>query len=610
METYMFFILFAAVSAVVTFIMTRGVITSVITGLAVGFLGWMDMPILKWGFVGVYFYVLLIPVIVSSFMYVIHRDRGNTPAYSGYSIIGFAGLYLMIAIIIPFISSGEMFYHKEYRDLIGDVKTSKFSEDVSPIDGNFRVVIEEGIAKLYVNRRMGTYTSLEARTDIGTMNLQLLDGSFRVKNFEGEVNTLSFDNELVWAGPLNHSGFLRWVNNDTTEGYVIASATNSQVNYLITSLCPATNNTDSGNEHLDEDGCAPISMRYLLNGSYFGDVAQRHLYTSGYASTPLTSYSFEIEDGTGRPYFVATQYEHKIGAFGGQDSVGVVVLDIQTGEIKPHPIDNTPKWIDRIQSESMVISQVNDNGHYNDGFWNAYIGKIGAINATPGTKLVKGADGELYSWTDMRSKKDESISTVGHIMINTRTKETRFYKSVNGGITAARAKALLVNNEKVKAQNYTSSEPILYNVNGIQTYFAALIGADGEPKMFAFIDQRFGDSVGIESSTKGAKAALRLYLKSLSKSKTLSGVADLVDLVSITAKVSGVTHIGETYYLMLEGNSTQEFWAESVDHIEVKWTHVGDEVAVSYQSSEDPDRKEPSVVLQSFDNLNYDLKNQ
>jgi hypothetical protein len=42
-----------------------------------------------------------------------------------------------------------------------------------------------------------------------------------------------------------------------------------------------------------------------------------------------------------------TKYEKKIG-FSGNDAVGIILVNAQTGEIKEHSIA-TPSWVDRIQ---------------------------------------------------------------------------------------------------------------------------------------------------------------------------------------------------------------------------------------------------------------------
>jgi hypothetical protein len=70
----------------------------------------------------------------------------------------------------------------------------------------------------------------------------------------------------------------------------------------------------------------------------------------------LTDFSFEIDD-QGMPYWVVTKYEKRIG-FSGNEAVGVVLVNAQTGAIKN--IQLTPKWVDRIQPINFIENQLND----------------------------------------------------------------------------------------------------------------------------------------------------------------------------------------------------------------------------------------------------------
>ena len=92
------------------------------------------------------------------------------------------------------------------------------------------------------------------------------------------------------------------------------------------------------------------------------------MYFNGYCTTGLTDYTFEIDD-KGKPFWVVTKFEKKIG-FSGNDAVGVVVVDAQTGEFREYSIANTPKWVDRIQPIDFVEEQLNDWGDYVHGYWN------------------------------------------------------------------------------------------------------------------------------------------------------------------------------------------------------------------------------------------------
>jgi hypothetical protein len=590
----MFFLLFTAITAVVVLLCTRSIGWSIFTGLIGGVLGWFAMPTLAWGFTGILYLFLVLPAIASIGINTFNSDQGGKAYFrTNFSVLAAS---FVIVWVIPFFSSSEMMNADQYKELIGEVKESKFNEDVAPIDVTKVRIVNQDIARKLVEKRLGQYPSVGSRVDVGAMNIQNINGTFKVRDMDGNVTTLSFDNALMWAGPLNHNGFMRWMQNDTTQGYVLASATNINETYLVTALCD-----DTG------ENCKDLSLRYLLSGSYFGDDINRHLYRNGYASTGLTSLSFEIEDGTGHPYIVATKYERTIGAFGGDDAVGVVVVDIQTGDIVEYSIDDAPAWIDRIQPESFVSNQLDDYGQYVKGWWNATWGrKDSVIVTTPGMSLVPGADGESYWYTDMQSSGNDDGS-VGYILTNTRTKQARYYKLERGGSNITAAKSAIESAKGVVEAGYPATDPILYNVGGVETYFSVLIGKNGLPAMYGFVDLETGNITGVG---KNIRQALREYQKALSRSSGLGSVADLMDLEKVIVTITGVSQINGNYYIMIEGNSSQEFWGESVEHVEMKWTKAGDKVEISYQKSEDPTRKQKSVMLQGFDNLQIDITSQ
>ena len=588
----MFFLLFTAITAVVVFVCTRSIAWSIFSGVIGGIIGWITMPTLAWGFTGMLYLFLVLPAVASIAINVIKKDVGNGETYFSSSFVTLA-LSLVFVWVIPFFTSSEMMHPDAYNQLVGEVKTSKFNEDVAPIDVTKVRIVSAGMASKLVEKRLGQYPSIGSRTDVGTMNIQTINGTFKVRDMEGNHETLTFDNELMWAGPLNHNGIMRWLQNKTTQGYVLASATKTSETYLVTALC------DQNGEN-----CEELALRYLLSGSYFGDDIYRHLYRNGYASTGLTSLSFEIEDGTGRPFIVATKYERKIGGFGGDDAVGVVVVDVQTGEIEEYSIDEAPAWIDRIQPEDFVSDQLDDWGQYVQGWWNATFGrKDSVVVTTPGMSLVPGADGESYWYTDMQSSGNDDGS-VGYVLTNTRTKEARYYKLDRGGANIAAAQSAIESAKGVVEAGYPATHPILYNVGGIETYFSVLVGKNGLPAMYGFVDLETGNITGVG---KSIQQALREYQKALSRNPSLGNVADLVDLEKIIVKVTGVAELNGRFYIMVQGNNYQEFWGESVEHVEMKWTKVGDEVEISYQKSEDPDRKQKSVMLESFDNLNIGI---
>jgi hypothetical protein len=100
----------------------------------------------------------------------------------------------------------------------------------------------------------------------------------------------------------------------------------------------------------------PIKIKYQPE-AYFQSNIERHLYASG-LFVWLADFSFEIDD-EGTPSG-CDKIEKKIG-FSGNDAVGIILVNAQTGEIKEHSIVTTPSWVDRIH-RLISSKQLNDWG--------------------------------------------------------------------------------------------------------------------------------------------------------------------------------------------------------------------------------------------------------
>jgi hypothetical protein len=119
-----------------------------------------------------------------------------------------------------------------------------------------------------------------------------------------------------------------------------------------------------------------------------------------------------------------TKYK-KIG-FSGNDAVGIILVNAQTGEIKEHSIVTTPSWVDRIQPIDFIEEQLNDWGIM---YMDIEFSNANKLQITEGLTLVYGNDNKSYWYTGLTSVgKDESA--VGFVLVDTRT---IFYKQ--GGAT-------------------------------------------------------------------------------------------------------------------------------------------------------------------------------
>lgn len=515
---------------------------------------YFGLPTLRYGYSG--FPIAII--FVSGNMIWIDRVTDREKVHLGwtYVFIGIVVCCLIYIFIIPIFSTWAMFNSSRYRNLIGEVqKGDDFSTHVAPISTEKIRIIDEYIAYRLGDKVLGSQPSLGSQVDIGRFNIQ------KVRN------------KLYWVAPLLHSGFFKWNNNkEGTPGYVMVSATNERDVKLVQDL----------------DG-KPIKIKYQP-AAFFGANLARHIYFHGYMTQGYTDFTFEIDDN-GKPFWVVTLYEKKVG-FSGRDAKGIVVVDAHTGEIEEYSIDKAPKWVDRIQPAEFIEKQLNDWGEYVKGYWN--FANENKLMITSGLSLVYGENDQSYWYTGLTSVGSDE-GTVGFVLVDTRTKETTWYKQVGATEQAAQYSAM----GKVQEKGYNASFPITYNINGIPTYVMSLKDQAGLIKMVAMVSVEDYTIVGIGNDLKDA---LREYKNAYnSAGNTIAPTSSVKTFKVETAvkRISRDIRNGNTfYYLILENYENKIFIGSSSISNELPLTEVQDTVLVKYD-----DGAGELVDITSFDNL-------
>ena len=444
--------------------------------------------------------------------------------------------------ILPFATSFAGFFSNKYYELPGNISSGDFSEDVEAINMSQIRRVDGSLARKLADKRLGEDRGLGSRVEVGRMSIQVVDG------------------QLYWVGPLNHSDFRRWLDNRSgTPGYVMVSASNENDVRLV----------------LDVQG-SPLNIRYNA-GAFFGDRPERYVYNHGYATHGLTDWTFEIDD-TGRPFYVITDYKKKVG-FYGADAIGVVVFDVQTGELKSYSTEDAPSWIDRIQPSRFMRKQLDDWGQFKEGWVNSWLGAQGVLQTTEGMSLVYGNDGKSYFYTGMQSVGSDE-GTVGFVLINTRTKEMRLYEQAGATEVAARNSA----QDEFQDFGYQATNPILYNIGGVPTYFMTLKADSGLVKSVAFVSV---EDYGLVGAGKTTEAALRNYNQALRGRGNHIAIGDVENQVELEGDVIRVQQetIDQTvtYYFLLRQVPDQIFATPSDIAPMVRMTEMGDKIRLTYQ---------------------------
>ncbi|MFV8365105.1 hypothetical protein [Flavobacterium sp. XS1P27] len=521
------------------------------------------LPVINYGFTGFAFILLVLVILATVFSLglTVSQQTKQVKIVSKPNKILFvlAIVLLVYCIALPFVTSIKMFRSDSYQKLIGEVKNGqKITNHIAPISIDKIRVVDEELAHLLGEKILGSQPALGSQVELGDFCIQ-------------KVN-----NNLYWVAPLLHSGFLKWFNNqEGTAGYVMVSATNERDVKLVQSI-----------------GGKDIKIKYQ-QGAYFQSDIHRHVYFNGNATVGLADFSFEIDDA-GNPFWIVTKYGKKIG-FSGKEAIGVIVVDAQSGVINEYSIAKTPKWVDRIQPLDFIEDQLNDWGEYVHGYWN--FSNQDKLQITEGLTLVYGKDSKSYWYTGLTSVGKEE-SAVGFVLVDTRTKETTFYKQ--GGATEFAAQSSAQG--KVQEKGYKASLPIPYNINNIPTYVMTLKDDGGLVKMFAMVAISDYTIVGVGNTMRETLTSFKNVYNMADNKINPNSVSNKKSLKSVVTRIQNDVKNGNSFYYFKVKDYPNIFVGSSQISNQLPVTMVGDSVTISF----DVDLEEV-IDISSFENSNLKL---
>lgn len=538
--------------------MKKKILTFIFSVITFAIFAYVQLPVLKPDFTS--FYVILIMFFLLFGFLNLNPKSPDMNPFTKTSKISF-GLSAVLAVyllVVPTLTSTPFLHASSYRNLIGEVVESEFTADLNPVSvEDIRLVDEENARNLGV-KKLGEVPGLGSVARLGDFHIQSIRG------------------ELYWVAPIVHRDFIKWITNlEGTTGYIMVSATHPQDVRFIQEI----------------DG-KPLNITYQPNAYLHQDLA-RHLYTHGFANIGLTDFTLEIDDN-GYPYWIVTLYEHKVG-FSGPDAIGVATVDPATGEINRYSIEDAPTWIDRIQPEYFVENQISSWGTYVKGYLNAMIAEEGVLKPTPGTSLVYGDDGNSYWYTGITSSGSDD-STIGFMLVNTRTKEAKLYKQPGATEIAAMRSA----EGKVQEKGYIATTPVMYNVLGSPTYVISLKDKAGLIKMVAFVSVKDYSLVGLGETKQEALKNYKEVLKSKGNTLNLGASSGVTEVTGKITRIGQDVQDGTTYYYFtLDTLGNYILSTTSAISEEITLTQVGDEVTVSYETYGD------TLDVSQFDNLAF-----
>lgn len=449
------------------------------------------------------------------------------------------GLFVAVLVVylVGAVLSSPIVNAKKYQKLL-EPETRDFTEDIQQINYNQIPLLDKDSAELLGNRKMGSMVDMVSQFEVSSIYSQI--------NVNGRPVRVT---PLVYASPI------KWLTN-RKQGI------------------PAYITIDMATQNTDLIKLSP-GIRYSQS-EYFNRNIYRHLRFR-YPTYIFDQLSFEIDD-EGTPYWICPVKEFTIGLFGGQTIGRVVLCNAVTGECTSMPVEDCPTWVDRVYPADLLIELYDYHGTLVHGFFNSILGQKGCLNTTEGYNYLA-LDDDVWVYTGVTSVSGDR-SNVGFVLINQRTKETRYYEVAGAEEYSAMESA----EGQVQNLGYKATFPLLLNIANEPTYFIALKDNAGLVKKYAMVNIQKYQNVAIGDTVAACE---QTYMKML---KTGGGSdSSTQETRKIQGKIrriaQGVIEGNTHFYLVLE-DSELIFDVPLADFMEVLRYDVGDDVSIEYSQGE------------------------
>jgi len=457
------------------------------------------------------------------------------PLKYGFGLIAILIAFMMIASLIGI----QFFNARRYRDLIL-METGDFSTDVAEINMSQIPVVDRDTATRLGSRKLGEMTELVSQFEI-----------------ENDYTQINYNGVPYRVTPLSYADPIKWLYNQKKglPAYITVNMVTQQTDLVWL-----------------ENG-----MRYSPSEYFFRNI-YRHIRFL-YPTKMFEELSFEIDD-EGTPYWVAPTIAYRIGWWSGKDIEGAILVNAVTGEANYYKKDQVPQWIDQLYDSDLIISQLDDNGRFQNGYINSIFGQKNVRRTTYGYNYLA-LDDDVYLYTGMSSVTSDQ-SNIGFVLVNLRTKATRFYEVPGATETSAMESA----QGQVQHLKYSATFPLLLNISDRPTYFVSLKDDAGLVKMYAFVDVEQYQIVGTGQTIDEARRTYRTALNL--EDVEVKDPIDTMEKSGVIDSAASVVISGNTcYYFTLKGDDTVYAAYVTVNE-NLPFMKPGDRISFLYSEEDSP----------------------
>lgn len=449
---------------------------------------------------------------------------------------------LLVLYIILQLTSAPLFRAKSYAALI-DKQQGDFKADISEIAIDEIPLIDRDTSIRLGNKKMGELPELVSQFEVAP-----------------DYTQINFQNRPVRVTPLKYDDLIKWFTN-RSEG--------------LPRIVRIDMNT--GEVTLQK---LPSGMKYSESEPLFRNI-RRHLRLR-YPLDILDRSVLEIDE-EGIPYWITPVVKPQVGWFKGRDVKQVIICNALTGETEKFDIGEIPEWIDRVYPSEMIIKQLDDNGKFQSGWFNSVLGQKGVLQTTSGYNYLALND-DVYLYTGITPVTEDS-SNLGFVLVNLRTKDTRFYPVASADEYSAMRSA----EGAVQEKGYISTFPLLLNIKGRPTYCMALKDSAQLVKMYALVDAQDYQTTATGPSLRTAVQNYEIALTV--KSPVTEGEEIPADqLTDETVTIDAVQNVvleGNTFYYMQFKEHPDRVFTASLQTADfLPFLKQGDKIVIHYVPTE------------------------
>ena len=440
---------------------------------------------------------------------------------------------LVIVFAVGSILSSPIVNAKKYRNLL-TIEERDFSKDIQSVNFSQIPLLDKDSAAILGNRKMGSMVDMVSQ--------------FEVSDLYSQIN---YQEKPIRVTPLVYASPVKWLTNQSQgiPAYIMIDMTTQDTSLV----------------KLDK----PI--RYS-EAEYLNRNIYRHLRFK-YPTYIFDQLSFEIDD-EGVPYWICPVRDYTIGLFGGATIGRVVICNAQTGECQDYALKDCPEWVDRANPADLLIQQYNYYGTLVNGYINSIFGQKGCLKSTDGYNYMAMED-DVWVYTGVTSVSGDQ-SNVGFVLMNQRTRETRYYK-VNG---AEEYSAMGSAEGQVQNLGYQATFPILLNISNEPTYFMALKDSAGLVKKYAMVNIQKYQNVAIGDTVSACQDA---YIKLLNISGITAGnTGDSKKMTGTIRRIAQSVLDGNSHFYLVLNDHEEIFDVPVQDFLQVVTLQEGDKVTVEY----------------------------